>query len=127
MVVVAVKLIPQGDEPDVVQREHHLHKVANLNGVAPKPGEVLHNDTIHAPGPHQLKQLLDGGPLEVGPTVAVVHELQNVGVGNALHIFHVLVEDTPLPLDAVAAHLAVLGGQPDIEGDGVCPAIHAGT
>lgn len=75
MMIVAVELIPQGDESDVVQREHHLHKVPHFNGVAPEPGEVFHDDTIHAPGPHQLKQLLDGGPLEVGPAVAVVHEL----------------------------------------------------
>ena len=114
---ITVKIVVDRDEADAVQRENHFHKVSHFNAVASEPGEVLHNDAVDFALPNLVKQFLDGGPLEVGPAVPVVDELQDLHILDALHSVNVLVERVFLVLDAETAHLAVLGGEPDIEGD----------
>ena len=115
--LIAVKIIVDGNEADTVQRENHFHKVPDLNAVAPEPGEVLHDDAVDLALPHMIQQVLDGWPLKIGPAISVVDELQNFRVFNTLHSVNVLVECVFLILNAETAHLAVLGGEPDIEGN----------
>ena len=41
LVLIAVKIIVDGNEPGVKQREHTLNEIASLNAVSPKPGKVF--------------------------------------------------------------------------------------
>ena len=117
MELVAVKIIVDGNEAHTVQRENHFHKVPHFNAVSPKPGKILHDNTVDLALPHLVKQFLDGWPLKIGPAVPIVDKLQDLRVFNALHSVNVLVERVLLVLNAETTHLAVLGGKSDIEGN----------
>ena len=114
---IAVKLVVDGNEADAIQWEYHLHKVANLDAVAAKAGEILYDDTVDGSRPHLVKQVLDGWPFKVGPAVPIVYKLQDLHIFYALHGVNVLMKRMLLVLDAEAAHLAVLCGETDIERD----------
>ena len=46
LVLIAVKIIVDGNEPGVKQREHTLNEIAGLNAVSSKPGKVFYDDTV---------------------------------------------------------------------------------
>ena len=117
LVVVAVVVIADRDEPGMEQRENPLKEIAGFNAVAPEPGEVLDDDAVNSVLPNHLDQLLHLGTLKIGAAVAVVNELQNFGVERFRHSCCIFIQNKALVLDTHAVILVVLNGQPDIKGD----------
>ena len=68
----AVKIVADGNEAGMEQREHTLDEVAGFNAVAPKAGKVLDDDAVDLIGPHQLNEPLYLRTLEVRTAVPVV-------------------------------------------------------
>ena len=49
--LIAVKIIVDGNEPGVKQWEHTLNEIASLNAVSSKSGKVFYDDTVDLIGP----------------------------------------------------------------------------
>lgn len=54
----AVKIVADGNEAGMEQREHTLDEVAGFNAVAPETGKILDYDAVDLIGPHQINELL---------------------------------------------------------------------
>lgn len=54
----AVKIVADGNEAGMEQREHALDKVAGFNAVSPEAGKILDDDAVDLIGSHQLNELL---------------------------------------------------------------------
>ena len=89
---IAVKAVIQGNKPYPIQRKDALHKIADLNAVAPKTGKVLDDDAVDRALSYLVQKFLHGGPFKQNAAVTVVHSLvyqRNVRVGGykVLHQF----------------------------------------
>ena len=113
----AVKIVADGNEAGMEQREHALNEVAGFNAVAPETGKILNNDAVDLIGPHQLNELLYLRTLKIRAAVPVVDELHDLRVQGFGHGSRVLVEDKALIFNAQAIVLVVLDGEADVEGD----------
>ena len=85
LVLIAVKIIVDGNEPGVKQREHTLNEIASLNAVSSKSGKVFYDDTVDLIGPYHLNQLLDFGTLKVCAAIPVVDKFKNFCIGGLRH------------------------------------------
>ena len=112
---IAVKAVIQGNKPYPIQRKDALHKISDLNAVAPKTGKVLDDDAVDRALAYLVQKFLHGGPFKVCPAVTVVYKFQYLRMGGILHRIGVLVKRPLLVLNAETPHLAVLGGKPDIK------------
>ena len=113
----AVKIVADGNEAGMEQREHTLDEVAGFNAVAPKAGKVLDDDAVDLIGPHQLNEPLYLRTLEVRTAVPVVDELRDLRVHGFGHGCRIFMENKALIFNAQAVVLVVLDGEADVEGD----------
>ena len=113
----AVKIVADGNEAGMEQREHALDKVAGFNAVSPEAGKILDDDAVDLIGPHQLNELLYLRTLKIRAAVSVVDELRDLRVQGFGHGSRVLVEDKALIFNAQAVVLVILDGEADVEGD----------
>lgn len=111
----AVKIVADGNEAGVEQREHALNEIAGFNAVSPEAGKILDDDAVDLVGPHQLNELLYLWTLKIRAAVPVADELHNLCVQGFRHGSRVLMEDKALILDAQAVVLVVLNGEADVE------------
>ena len=117
LVLIAVKIIVDGNEPGVKQREHTLNEIASLNAVSPKPGKVFYDDAVDLIGPHHLNQLLDFGTLEVCPAISVVDKLKDFCIGGLRHGRNKFVQRKVLVFNAHTVVFIILQGKADIKGN----------
>ena len=113
----AVKIVADGNEAGMEQREHTLDEVAGFNAVAPKAGKVLDDDAVDLIGPHQLNEPLYLRTLEVRTAVPVVDELRDLRVHGFGHGGRIFVKDKALVFDTQTVILVVLNGKADVEGN----------
>ena len=109
--LIAVKIIVDGNEPGVKQREHTLNEIASLNAVSPKPGKVFYDDAVDLIGPHHLNQLLDFGTLEVCPAISVVDKLKDFCIGGLRHGRNKFVQRKVLVFNAHTVVFIILQGK----------------
>ena len=117
LIIVAVIVIADGDETGMEQWENPLKEVASFDAVAPEPGEVLDDDAVNPVLPNHLNQLLHLGTLKIGAAVAVVDELQHLGIERFRQSCRIFIQHKALVLDTHAVIFVVLNGQPDIKGN----------
>ena len=113
----AVKIVADGNEAGMEQREHALDKVAGFNAVAPETGKILDNDAVDLIGPHQFNELLYLRTLKIRAAVPVVDELHDLRVHGFGHGCRIFMENTALIFNAQAVVLVILDGEADVEGD----------
>ena len=113
----AVKIVADGNEAGMEQREHALDKVAGFNAVSPETGKILDNDAVDLIGPHQLNELLYLRTLKICAAVPVVDELHDLRVQSFGHGSRVLVENKALIFNAQTVVLVILNGEADVEGN----------
>jgi len=113
----AVKIVADGNEAGMEQREHTLDEIAGFNAVAPESGKVLDDDAVDLISPYQLNELLHLRTLKICAAVSVVDELRNLRVQGFGHGGRVLVENKALILNAQTVILIVLDGEADVEGN----------
>ena len=111
----AVKIVADGNEAGMEQREHALDKVAGFNAVSPEAGKILDDDAVDLIGPHQLNELLYLRTLKIRAAVPVVDELHDLRVQGFRHGGRIFVEDKTLVFDTQTVILVVLNGEADIE------------
>ena len=114
---VAVKIVADGNEAGMEQREHALDKVAGFNAVSSEAGKILDDDAVDLIGPHQLNELLYLRTLKISAAISVVDELRDLRVQSFGHGSRVFVEDKALIFNAQAVVLVILDGEADVEGD----------
>ena len=117
LVLIAVKIIVDGNEPGVKQREHTLNEIASLNAVSPKPGKVFYDDAVDLIGPHHLNQLLDFGTLKVCPAIPVVDKFKDFCMGGLRHGRNKFVQRKVLVFNAHTVVFVILQGKADIKGN----------
>ena len=113
----AVKIVADGNEAGMEQREHALDKVAGFNAVSPEAGKILDDDAVDLIGPHQLNELLYLRTLKIRAAVPIVDELHDLCVQGFGHGRRVFMENKALIFNAQAIVLVVLDGEADVEGD----------
>ena len=113
----AVKIVADGNEAGMEQREHALDKVAGFNAVSPEAGKILDDDAVDLIGPHQLNELLYLRTLKIRAAVPVVDELHDLRVQSFRQGSRVFVEDKALIFNAQAVVLVILDGEADVEGN----------
>ena len=113
----AVKIVADGNEAGMEQREHALDKVAGFNAVAPEAGKILDDDAVDLIGPHQLNELLYLRTLKIRAAVPVVDELHDLRVHGFGHGCRIFMENKALIFNAQAVVLVILDGEADVEGD----------
>ena len=94
-----VKIIADGNEAGVEQREHALNEVTGFNAVAPKAGKILDDDAVDLIGPHHLNELLHLRTLKVRTAVPIVNELRDFRVQGFRYGGCIFVEDKVLVFD----------------------------
>lgn len=111
----AVKIVADGNEAGMEQREHALDKVAGFNAVSPEAGKILDDDAVDLIGSHQLNELLYLRTLKDDAAVSIVDLF-----GNDLNIrvvLHKVFNELALIGNAVALTGMIVGvGQADISG-----------
>jgi len=113
----AVKIVADGNEAGMEQREHALNEIAGFNAVSSEAGKILDDDAVNLIGPHQLNELLYLRTLKICTAVPVVDKLHDLCVQGFGHGSRVLVENKALIFNAQAVVLVVLDGEADVEGD----------
>ena len=113
----AVKIVADGNEAGMEQREHTFDKVAGFNAVTPEAGKILDNDAVDLIGPHQFNELLYLRTLKICAAVPVVDELHDLRVQSFGHGSRVLVENKALIFNAQTVVLVILNGEADVEGN----------
>ena len=100
MVFCAVIFIVERNEADAVDRKDTLHKITDLNAVAPEPGEVFDDDAVDLGLPDHFQQFLHSGTLKVGPCIAVVNKLQHFCTGQLIRSIYIAVQGFQLIYNA---------------------------
>ena len=113
----AVKIVADGNEAGMEQREHTLDEVSSFNAVAPETGKILDNDAVDLIGPHQLNELLHLRTLKICTAISVVDELHDLRVQSFRHGSCVLMEDKALIFNTQTVVLVVLNGEAYVEGN----------
>ena len=113
----AVKIVADGNEAGMEQREHTLDEIAGFNAVSSEAGKILDDDAVDLIGPYQLNELLYLRTLKIRAAISVVDELRDLRVQGFGHGSRVFVEDKALIFNAQAVVLVILDGEADVEGD----------
>ena len=113
----AVKIIADGNEAGVEQREHTLDEIAGFNAVSSEAGKILDDDAVDLIGPHQLNEFLYLRTLKIRAAVPVVDELRDLCVQGFRHGGRIFVKDKALVFDTQTVILVVLNGKADVEGN----------
>ena len=74
-----IHAVVHGDESHIHAGEYDLCVVSNLQIVPAEAAHVLHNDRADLPRFHQGEQFLHRQTVEVGASIAVVHEESRAG------------------------------------------------
>lgn len=103
---VAVYAVGNSHQPYIVKREKFLGQLADLNIVAPQPGQVFDEHCRDVPGLDSGQHFLKAGTLHRRTRDTVIHEEDRVGIALVLGG---LLKYLPLILDAVglAVHIIV--------------------
>ena len=111
--ILAVHSIVDGNEADIVSRKYHLCVHAHLKVISPKAAHVLYNDDADFVFINQAVKPLPVRSVEVGATIAIVHEIH--GVSKPL-IVSELFEDRLLIHNEVALSLKIIvTGEPAVK------------
>ena len=75
----AVHAVVNGDKADILFRECDFRVKPYFEIVAPEAGHILDNDRPHKPRLHIGHHLLETGPLKIGPGIAIVGIVADIG------------------------------------------------
>ena len=106
LALVAVHAVGNGHQPYIVEREKFFGQLADLNVVAPQPGQVFDEHRRDIPGLDSGQHFLKAGTLHGRTRDAIVYKENRVGVP---FVFGGLLKYLSLILDAVglAVHIIV--------------------
>ena len=122
LVILAVVGIIDGDKSHVQERENLFQIVSNHDIVAAKPRHILDDDAVDLPLAYLFEKPPDGWPLHVRPRITVVTKFENLRPGKFRPQLNETADVGTLIDNAVAfvffiGQVAVLGGEPDVNGD----------
>ena len=103
--MLGIYAVVHGDESHIHAGEYNLCVVSNLQIVPAEAAHVLHNDRADLPRFHQGEQFLHRRTVEVGASIAVVHEESRVGEAV---IVSILLEQCSLVLDGVGLSIQIV-------------------
>ena len=120
--ILAVVGIIDGDKSHVQERENLFQIVSNHDIVAAKPRHILDDDAVDLPLAYLFEKPPDGWPLHVRPRITVVTKFENLRPGKFRPQLNETADVGTLIDNAVAfvffiGQVAVLGGEPNVNGD----------
>lgn len=77
IIIVAVIVVIDGDEPDTQQWKNLLHVFAHTNVITSKTRKVLYDNGINLATAHTIHHLLKARSVEIAACVTIIHKIHD--------------------------------------------------